>query len=140
MAYETVTGYCWPQSAAAGARVALHLSSAGGRPVDIEVARVGAERTVVLRDERVEAADHAVPLDASSNGCGWPAAYALDVDPAWRSGYYEVVLEIEVDGKRRRSHAFFVVRPPTGKPTARVLLALATNTWHAYNDFGGRNL
>src|SRR5690606_29881511 len=27
-----------------------------------------------------------------------------------------------------------------GSPTAPVLLALSTNTWHAYNDFGGRNL
>ena len=45
-----------------------------------------------------------------------------------------------MDGKRRRSHAFFVVRPPTGAPTASILLALSTNTWHAYNDFGGRNL
>ena len=25
-------------------------------------------------------------------------------------------------------------------PTASILLALSTNTWHAYNDFGGRNL
>jgi hypothetical protein len=67
-------------------------------------------------------------------------ALAIDVDTAWRSGYYEVTLDIDVDGKRRRSHAFFVVRPTVGSPTAPMLLALATNTWHAYNDFGGRNL
>ena len=51
-----------------------------------------------------------------------------------------MVLEIDVDGKTRRDHAFFVVRPQVGAPTAPILLALATNTWHAYNDFGGRNL
>ena len=32
------------------------------------------------------------------------------------------------------------MRPPTDAPTAPILLALSTNTWHAYNDFGGRNL
>ena len=35
--------------------------------------------------------------------------------------------------------AFFVVRAATEDPT-RPLLVLDTNTWNAYNDFGGRNL
>ncbi len=56
-----------------------------------------------------------------------------------RSGYYEVLLTIDVDGTTRRSHAFFVVRP-TADSTNTILLQLATNTWHAYNDFAGRNL
>ncbi len=143
MAYETVTGYCWPQSVAGGGTVGLHVSSPGGRPVRVEVARVGAERDVVFADDGVPAEFHATPLDAATDGCNWPAALALDVDPAWRSGYYEVVLDVEIDGRTRRGHAFFVVRPaddaPTA-PTAPMLLALSTNTWHAYNDFGGRNL
>ena len=140
MAWETVTGYCWPQSVEPGGRVAVHLSSAGGRPVAVEVARVGADRTVVFGDAAVEAGDHPAPTNASSHGCDWPAALTIAIDPAWRSGYYEVALEIDVDGRRRRDHAFFVVRPKVGEPNAPVLLVLATNTWHAYNDFGGWNL
>jgi hypothetical protein len=140
MAWESVTGYCWPQSAEAGQVVALHLSSAGGRPVRVEVARCGARRDVVFHDDAVPADDHPTPIDAAQHGCGWPAALTLTVDPAWRSGYYEVVLEIDVDGKVRRDHAFFVVRPAVGSPTASILLPLSANTWHAYNDFGGRNL
>jgi hypothetical protein len=140
MARETVTGYCWPQSVEAGGTVGLHVSSAGGRRVAIEVARIGRERTVVLTDPGVEAGDHATPADASTNGCGWPVAFAIDIDPAWHSGYYEVVLEIDVDGKTRRDLAFFVVRPRVEAASAAILLVLATNTWHAYNDFGGRNL
>src|SRR3954470_7471825 len=137
MAREVVTGYCWPQSVAGGEQVALHLSSSGGRPVRVEGARVGVQREVVFRSESVAADEHEPPQDASAKGCGWPAALTLDVDPTWRSGYYEVVMEIEVGEKVRRDYAFFVVRPASG---ARIVLALATNTWHAYNDFGGRNL
>lgn len=137
MAREVVTGYCWPQSVATGEQVGLHLSSSGGRPVRVEVARVGGSREVVFRDEAVAAGEHATPPDASSQGCRWPTALTLDVDLTWRSGYYEVVLEIDVGEKVRRSHAFFVVRPPSG---TRIVLALSTNTWHAYNDFGGPNL
>src|SRR5690349_5638239 len=139
MAREVVTGYCWPQSVGAGEQVGLHMSSSGGRPVRVEVARVGAQREVVFSSAvpGVAADEHETPRDAASKGCGWPVALSLDVDPAWRSGYYEVVMEIDVGDKVRRDHAFFVVRPPSG---ARIVLALATNTWHAYNDFGGTNL
>ena len=140
MTYETVTGYCWPQSAAAGDTVGLHLSSAGARPVSVEIARVGSRRDAVFSEPSLPVDDHPTPIGADRDGCGWPAAMELRIDPAWRSGYYEVVLEIDVDGTRRTSHAFFVVRPPVGSPTAPTLLALSTNTWHAYNDFGGRNL
>ena len=135
-----MTGYCWPQSVEAGQEVGLHLSSSGGRPVRIEVARVGFERDVVLVDDAVPAGDHPTPLDAAQLGCDWPVACTITPEASWRTGYYEVVLEIDVDGKVRQDHAFFVVRPRVGEPTAPVLLALSTNTWHAYNDFGGRNL
>ena len=137
MAREVVTGYCWPQSVPAGAQVGLHLSSSGGRPVRVQVARVGAVREVVFSADAVAAAEHETPRDASSKGCGWPVALTLDVGAAWRSGYYEVVMEIDVGEKVRRDYAFFVVRP---SPGTRIVLALATNTWHAYNDFGGPNL
>ena len=95
------------------------------------------EREVVFSADAVDAGEHETPPDAASKGCGWPVALALDVEPSWRSGYYEVVLEIDVGEKVRRDHAFFVVRP---SPGTRMVLALATNTWHAYNDFGGPNL
>jgi hypothetical protein len=140
MAYETVTGYCWPQSASPGEQVAMHLSSSGSRPVDIEIARVGADRTIVHAAQGIDASYHPLSDGAAQTGCDWPVAYTIDVDESWKSGYYEVILEIDVEGRPRRSHAFFVVRPRIGVPTARVLLGLSTNTWHAYNDVGGRNL
>ena len=140
MAFETVTGYCWPQSVQGGERVALHLSSAGDRPVSVQVARIGAQRTVVFRAIEIAVGDHPVPTDAPERGCDWPVAADLEVDPTWPSGYYEVELSVDVDGKIRRSHAFFVVRPTPTRSTSSILMALSTNTWHAYNDFGGRNL
>src|SRR5690349_10757838 len=105
MAREVVTGYCWPQSVAGGEQVGLHLSSSGGRPVRVEVARVGAGREVVFSDGAVAADEHATPANASSEGCDWPVALTLDVDPSWRSGYYEVVVEIDAGEKVRRDYA-----------------------------------
>jgi hypothetical protein len=136
IAREVVTGFCWPQSVRAGDCVELHLSSSGSRPVRVEVARIGLRRDVVLRADSVVAGEYEVPADASAAGCDWPSALTIEVGSNWRSGYYEVVLEIDVGDKSRRDFAFFVVRPSG----ARIVLALATNTWHAYNDFGGSNL
>lgn len=138
MAVETVHGYCWPQSIEQGVPFALHLSSAGGRPVTVEITRIGAERTVVWSDT-VDADEHATPRDADTNGCNWPAATTITASEDWASGFYEVALTIDVDGKTRRSHAFVVVRPPADSSNT-ILLQLATNTWHAYNDFAGGNL
>lgn len=66
MGREVVTGYCWPQSGSAGEPVGLHMSSSGGRPVRIEVARVGARREVVFRSDAVAADEHETSKDASS--------------------------------------------------------------------------
>src|SRR4051812_1309182 len=99
MAREVVTGYCWPQSVGPGEQVGVHLSSSGGRPVRVEVARVGVQRQVVFRSDAIAADEHETPGDASAKGCGWPVALTLDVDQTWRSGYYEVVVEIDVGEK-----------------------------------------
>ncbi len=99
------------------------------------------QRTVVFEERAVPVDDHADP--DRRVGTRLRVARRERVDRRCRtgaSGYYEVVLSIDVDGKTRRSHAFFVVRPQPGPGQQPILLALGTNTWHAYNDFGGRNL
>jgi len=93
----------------------------------------------VVWSNTVPAGDHPTPPRAFSQGCQWPAAATITAAADWRSGYYEVVLTIDVGGKIRRDHAFFVLRPPAHSPNT-ILLELSTNTWHAYNDFGGHNL
>lgn len=138
MARPTVTGYCWPQSADVGDRVALHLSASTGT-VDVEIARVGATRSVIWRAEAVAVDDHPVPVGASAHGCAWPVALEVAIGDDWASGYYEVLLTATVAGRVTEGRAFFVVRPPADGDRS-ILLVLGTNTWHAYNDFGGTNL
>jgi len=116
------------------------MSSAGSRPVSIEVARVGAERVVVWEQTEIVCGEHPTPPDAAAAGCDWPASTTMPVRADWKSGYYEVAMSIKVGEKVRRSYAFFVVRPDGDAPTSSIVMALSTNTWHAYNDFGGPNL
>lgn len=137
-----VMGYCWPYSVGAGgggAGVGLHLSSAVPQ-VEVEVARVGATRDVVWSGSVDGVEDLPLPPEADLVGCDWPVALTIPVDPAWRSGFYDVVLRpVGVEGSPH-DRAFFVVRPSTD-PAERqpILVALSTNTWNAYNDVGGGN-
>jgi hypothetical protein len=125
-------GYAWPQSVLPGGEVALHVSSSG--PFGIEVAREGGARGVIWRADAVAGTEHPVPATASADGCGWPPSLMIPVGDAWRSGFYSVRLTSEDE----EAHAFFAVRPSTGR--APILLVLSTSTANAYNDWGGPSL
>jgi hypothetical protein len=128
--------YLWPQSVAVGESVTLR---AAGPPcvADVQIARIGLTRDVVWSD-RVVVDPHEVPDDAAARGCPWPDSATIDIPTTWRSGYYEVSLRTH-GPVRRETVGYFVVRAATAEPR-RPLLVLSTNTWNAYNDFGGANL
>ncbi|MDP9332577.1 MAG: hypothetical protein M3Q30_04595 [Actinomycetota bacterium] len=138
-----LSAYCWPHSGTPGSAIPLCATSSLG-PVHVTVSRVGETRDVVARLERLTADDHRVPDDAVRAGSGWPATTEIATDASWPSGFYEVALE-PVSGwprgraPRNGSNLAFFLHPAPGS-VGRVLLVLGTNTWLAYNDFGGSNL
>lgn len=112
------------------------------------VHRVGAVRTLVWaspENKPLPGTSHEVPEDCSSTGCGWPVTFAVPVGNDWESGYYEATLHAEDDGgefshRGRRTAdgvAHFIVRAKSSRPKANILLQLATNTYAAYNNYGG---
>ncbi len=148
-----VEGYAARLSYEPGEEVALHLAATrphrSGRigqadealPVDVEIARLGAGRDVVARITGLAAGPHDIPADAAEAGARWPATATFAVGDDWRPGWYEAVLRAErSDGSIVERLAGFVVRAPANRPRSRILLQLATNTWNAYNDWGGPNL
>ena len=110
-------------------------ASGDNGPFALEIARVGADREVVLRQDGLAIGCHPTPADAVSGGCRWPVALTLRVGDDWRSGYYDLVL---TDAAGKTAHHFICVRAAAGRE-AREVLVLATNTWHAYNYWGGAN-
>ncbi len=129
-----IEAYCWPLSALPGETVAIHLST-DAPSVSVEVAREGAEREVLWRDD-LPGSLRATPDDVSANGCGWPASIEIPIGAAWRSGYYAVTLIAGTE----RADAFLVVRPSPRADPAPILMVLSTATWNAYNDWGGPSL
>lgn len=136
--YDEIEAYCTP-SVIAGDTVAVHVSTRH-QFFDVRVERWGGEREVVVELSGQQGRFHAVPDNADASGCSWPAGLHIETGEDWTSGFYLVTLTAPAASHGRATcHACFVVRSPqeSRKPA---LLVLATNTWNAYNTWGGKSL
>lgn len=122
-------------SARPGDTVSLHASATNG-PCRLRIARIGAERQIVLEFADVLVGCHPTPPDADTGGCDWPAAAEVVVGRDWASGYYDIEL---LDAEGASAHHFLCVKPAVDASHAPLALVLATNTYHAYNWWGGAN-
>ena len=64
-----------------------HISTSAAR-FGLEIARIGAKREIVFSKEGVRGGKQSVPANASSDGCGWPAALKIPIAKDWM--YYAV--------------------------------------------------
>jgi hypothetical protein len=124
-----------------GDEVTFHVSTSAPK-YSIEVARLGAQREVVLSKADLPGAEHPVPENASSHGCSWPVAHRLKIPPNWKSGYYSVTLRaldrggpfIQRNRRTAESELFFVVR---AEQPAREALQLRWDHFHAVSGRKG---
>lgn len=128
-----IWGYSDRLSARPGESVTFFMSATGGR-CDIEIARLGATRQVVWQKDGVAVGRHEAPEAAHVTGCGWPEAFRLTVPEDWAPGYYDVKFS-GADGAS--GHHMLCVK--AARPQAKAVIVLATNTYNAYNSWGGAN-
>ena len=149
-----VEGYAWPISAKSGEAVSLHVSTSASQ-FQFEIYRLGSEsKPVKLMGSDKSSLyigpghKHAIPEKASAEGCGWPSDVKITIPPDWQSGYYEVRFTAQDSGgtytnrgrRTAQSSCFFVVRPANPGTETKILLQLSTNTYNAYNNWGGFSL
>lgn len=72
---------------------------------------------------------------ASAIGPNWPPAFIAIDTSSWTPGYYSAEFIGEQVGQRDPHIAQIIVRP--SRPRGDVLVKLGTNTYQAYNDWGG---
>src|ERR1051325_5152454 len=126
-----IEAYSDQLSYAPGEEVAFHISTNVARYA-IEVTRIGARDQPVWNRENLPGAEHPVPNEAAMHGCAWPVALRLPLPREWRSGYYRVELTgTHSNGERVKNESFFVLRAAQPGKNAKILLQLATNTYHA---------
>ena len=133
---DDIEGYPGSLSIVPGQDLALHVSTRA-ESWSVRIERWGAERVVVYEEAGLAGELHVPPADADANGCGWPVALEVPVGQDWRSGFYLVTLTADgADPSRAVAHAGFVVRGQG----ASMLYVVPTNTWNAYNTWGGKSL
>jgi hypothetical protein len=139
--HDDIEGYCGQLSYGPEDTVMLHASCRGER-FDVLVERWGAEREPVWRAAGVPGRFVPPPSDADAAGCRWPVSLEIPLGGQGRSGFYLITLTLP--GGRPghdTAHAGFVVkRAAVAESRPRALLMLATNTWNAYNPWGGASL
>ena len=115
------------------------LKSARGK---IEIFRIGYygadDRMLVWRSPTINVGQQPVQITAATVGAAWTAAIGRIPTGGWRSGYYAIDFVDDLDGLRNINVAFIVVTD--GDRSGDVLLELSTNTWQAYNEWGGYSL
>lgn len=137
-ASEGMSGYCWPLSARPGGSIAFKVSSPTGYSVRyVRFRRLGDQNEAIplTAPSTQPAGVRAVPDNAWSDGCGWPTSFELSIPDDWASGIYAA--ECRSTGGQV-FHIVFVVKPQVGQFADFAMLA-NTNTWNAYNGWGGRS-
>lgn len=136
--FDAIEGYAGALSYDAGDRLELHISTTCPH-YEVRIERWGATREHVWSRHQIPGQYTPAPSDADASGCRWPVSVDLTIPDTWRSGFYLVTMVgAEAPEGRNTAHAGFVVR--SGTPRAEALVVLATNTWNAYNPWGGASL
>ena len=138
---QTVFGYVDVHSVCEGDTFNVMLSTKpGAQPVKgrIEFHRIGPHlEQVPVWSETISVAQQELLATAASVGAGWYPVTTIDTTN-WRPGVYHADFVHGTTGRRDSAILQVIVR---SKATARdILLKLGTNTYQAYNDWGGHSL
>lgn len=122
----------------------LNLMAAGGpgqpkRRVRTEVFRLGAgEPTLVWTSEFADVEATGATASGAAIGPGWSPSFRPFDTRTWPPGCYSCDLVEQTTGARDVRAAQWIVK--NQRRSGAVLLRLGTNTYQAYNDWGGHSL
>jgi len=131
-------------------RISHRDESGDGRYID-----VSDHETMPLEDHFTAEYQHHGSEDWKT-GCNWDTSFRLAIprDEKWRSGLYaaecrpveahatkdaECVLVDDPNREQEAWYVVFIVRPTTGDRSAELAVLANTNTWNAYNCWGGKS-
>jgi hypothetical protein len=117
-----------------GGTVELNVH-APARRFDITVVRYGKTDRIVMTAHDLTGEPQTRPRAAYCLGARWPVAWRWVTDSKWEPGFYGLRVTDPTGGAMTVP---LVVRPAAAR--ARLLVLASTNTWAAYNEWGGASL
>ncbi|MBA3812575.1 MAG: hypothetical protein H0X27_13215 [Caulobacteraceae bacterium] len=139
---QRIWAYVDRHSVRPGEPLNVMMAAGPGEParrVRLEVFRVGAGAPrLIWTSGFTEVAYRGATASGAAIGPGWPPAFA-DIDTAaWPPGCYFADVVEETTATRDVRAAFWIVSNP--RRSGAVLARLGTNTYQAYNPWGGHSL
>lgn len=131
-----IQGYCVPLSVSPGRRIEFKVSSTSDYSVTYLRLKRDASGNVghaMMEPLNMGAAVQDTPTDAWRTGRGWNTSFALEIPVHWESGHYAAEC-VDVGGER--FDIVFILRPQETR-LGNVAILANTNTWNAYNGWGG---
>ena len=134
-----IEGYCTPISAAPGESIDFRMST-GADAFTVTYLRLKQQEDgslgIPMSDPfLITGRFKAAPDAAYEVDCDWGSDFSLEVPEEWKSGLYAAKCE---DTEGYVYYVVFVVRPTPSNLRDFAVLA-NTNTWTAYNAWGGRS-
>jgi hypothetical protein len=135
--------YTGRASARAGDRVEVMVRAATAGPIRWRLFRLGWYGGLGARRVSSGTASAgpqpACPMEASTGlvRCSWAPAFSLPFGAEHVSGYHVLQVQRDEGGATWSAHAPLVV---VDERAADLLVQAGTNTWQAYNDYGGESL
>lgn len=130
VALPALGGYVADRSVAEGATIDLFIHAPEGAVG--EVFRLGRERKSVRKPIAVPPFAQSARYSPTT-GLAWKANLSIDTR-GLKSGHY--LVELRNAAKGQTAQIPFIIRP---NKVPRVAFVASTNTWQAFNDFGGKN-
>ncbi len=139
---QRIWAYADRQSVRPGERFSIMAAGGPGQPprkARLEVFRIGAEAPVkVWTSDFADIRYRGATMSGAAIGPGWPPTFA-DIDTStWAPGCYYADIVEQTTATRDVKAAFWIVTNP--KRAGAVLVRLGTNTYQAYNTWGGHSL
>lgn len=127
-------GYADRHSVVAGETIAFHIATTTS-PFALNIVNLAHPATVLQTiSGLISAANDCT--GKWENGCGWPVTTQFTVPSNWTPGYYAV----DFPTSRGTRRIIFVVRAATPGSYAPIVIIQSTNTYVAYNQFGGKSV
>jgi hypothetical protein len=133
---HAIEGYGDRISVFPGERLQLFVH-APRRRFALTVIRHGAREQSILSIGEIEGKPQHYAADAYEQGAAWDPTFSLQIGADWRSGMYAA--RISDSSGAAFDITFIVKKRRLGTPASVAVLA-STNTWLAYNAWGGASL
>ena len=143
-----IEGYIEELSVTPGSTIRLHASGVGDK-TSLSIFRIASPDVCMLQDIPISFSDEPVPDQAYEHGAGWPVTWEYEIPADWASGAYRISLRSrdsydKFSPTKRNEHGavhdvLLIVRATKPASSSSILLQVASSTYHAYNDWGGKS-